>query len=43
MPNFQNGAVNIHYEESGPTDGFPILLIAPGGMKSATPFWANAP
>lgn len=43
MPNFQTGAINIHYEESGPADGFPILLIAPGGMKSAIPFWANAP
>ncbi len=43
MPSFQTGAINIHYEESGPEDGFPILLIAPGGMKSAVPFWANAP
>ncbi len=43
MPNFRCGAVNIHYEESGPADGFPILLIAPGGMKSAIAFWANAP
>ena len=43
MPTFENGAVRIHYEESGPADGFPILLIAPGGMKSAIPFWANAP
>ena len=43
MPNFQSGASNIHYEESGRADGFPVLLIAPGGMKSAIPFWANAP
>ena len=43
MPNFQSGAISIHYEESGPADGFPILLIAPGGMKSAAPVWANAP
>ena len=43
MPNFQSGAINIHYEESGRADGFPVLLIAPGGMKSAIPFWANAP
>ena len=43
MPSFRNGAINIHYEESGPADAFPLLLIAPGGMKSAIPFWANAP
>ena len=43
MPNFQTGAINIHYEESGPADGFPLLLIAPGGMKSAIALWANAP
>ena len=43
MPQFNNNGVSIHYEESGPPDGFPILLIAPGGMKSAIPFWANAP
>lgn len=43
MPQFNNNGVSIHYEESGPPDGLPILLIAPGGMKSAIPFWANAP
>ena len=41
MPYFVNGDVRIYYEESG--SGFPVLLIAPGGMKSAIPVWANAP
>lgn len=33
--------VNLWYEVSG--SGFPLLLIAPGGMKSAIPLWARAP
>ena len=33
--------VILRYEVHG--EGFPILLIAPGGMKSAVPVWANAP
>ncbi len=43
MPHFRRDGVSIHYEESGPSAGFPVLLIAPGGMKSAIPFWDNAP
>ncbi|MFK7912303.1 MAG: alpha/beta fold hydrolase [Pseudomonadales bacterium] len=31
----------IYYEEHG--SGFPLLLIAPGGMRSAVPMWGNAP
>ncbi len=41
MPCFVNDDVRIYYEDSG--SGFPVLLIAPGGMKSAIPAWANAP
>ena len=41
MPYFQRDRARIYYEESG--SGFPVLLIAPGGMKSAIPVWANAP
>ncbi len=41
MPVFERDDIAIHYEEHG--DGFPILLIAPGGMRSAVPAWANAP
>ena len=37
MPMFESGALRLHYEEAG--SGFPILLFAPGGMKSAIPFW----
>ena len=43
MPHFDRGDIHIYYEQSGPEDGFPVLLIAPGGMKSAIPFWAHAP
>lgn len=32
---------SIHYESHG--DGFPVLLIAPGGMRSAISFWDNTP
>lgn len=41
MPIYQRGEVNIYYEEVG--SGFPILLIAPGGMKSAISFWQSTP
>ena len=41
MPHFVNCETDLYYEESG--EGFPILLIAPGGMKSVIPAWANAP
>lgn len=41
MAMFDDGDVHLYYEEHG--EGFPILLIAPGGMKSAVPFWRNTP
>lgn len=41
MAVFTRGDVEIYYEEHG--EGFPILLLAPGGMRSSVPFWANAP
>lgn len=41
MPHFVNGETKLYYEESGA--GFPILLIAPGGMKSTIPAWSAAP
>jgi len=40
MPLFERDQVQIHYEEAG--SGFPVLLLAPGGMRSAIPFWQNA-
>jgi len=41
MAEFSNGAVSIHYDVEG--DGFPILLIAPGGMRSANELWNDMP
>ena len=41
MPFFEQGQTRLYYEEQG--SGFPILFIAPGGMRSAIPFWDNAP
>lgn len=40
MPQFEHGDVSIHHEEHG--SGFPLLLIAPGGMNSAMDWWARA-
>ena len=41
MSSFERPGVTLHYEEHG--SGFPILLIAPGGMRSAIPAWDKAP
>ncbi len=41
MPSFSHGEVEIHYIERG--EGFPVLLFAPGGMRSASGFWKNSP
>lgn len=41
MPDFHRDEVEIHYEEHG--SGFPVLLFAPGGMRSAIPFWERSP
>ena len=41
MPTFKRDDVSIYYEEYG--SGFPILLFAPGGMRSNIEFWANSP
>jgi pimeloyl-ACP methyl ester carboxylesterase len=41
MPTFKRGDVSIHFEEYGA--GYPILLFAPGGMRSSIEFWANSP
>jgi len=37
----QKGNISLHYEEFGA--GYPVLLFAPGGMKSAIEFWDKAP
>jgi pimeloyl-ACP methyl ester carboxylesterase len=41
MPLVTRGDTTIHYEEEG--SGFPVLLFAPGGMRSSIPFWDRAP
>lgn len=41
MPTFERPGVSLHYEERG--SGFPILLIAPGGMRSTVSAWEKAP
>ncbi len=41
MPILQHNDAQIYYEVHG--DGFPILLLAPGGMRSSIPFWDKVP
>ncbi|MDQ2709152.1 MAG: alpha/beta hydrolase [Actinomycetota bacterium] len=41
MPVLQRDDVEIHYEEHGA--GFPVLTLAPGGMRSAGDWWAKMP
>ena len=40
MAIFRRDDTVLHYESHG--SGFPILLFAPGGMRSAMSFWENA-
>jgi len=41
MALFKQGEISIHYEEYG--SGFPLLLFAPGGMRSSIEFWPKSP
>ena len=41
MPTFKQGETSIYYEEYG--SGYPILLFAPGGMRSSIDFWGHSP
>jgi pimeloyl-ACP methyl ester carboxylesterase len=41
MPIFKRDDVELYYEEHG--QGFPVLLIAPGGMRSSVAFWQRTP
>ena len=43
MPVFERNGVHIYFEEYGNPEGTPILLIAPGGMKSALQLWTGKP
>jgi pimeloyl-ACP methyl ester carboxylesterase len=41
MPSFEHAGVSLYYEEFGA--GHPILLFAPGGMRSGVEFWHRSP
>jgi len=41
MPTIERDGATIYYEEHG--SGFPLLLLAPGGLNSAIPFWERMP
>jgi len=41
MPTFERNGVSIYYEEYG--SGYPLLLFAPGGMKSTIGVWRTLP
>lgn len=41
MPIFERDEIRLHYEVHG--EGFPVLLFAPGGMRSAIAWWKRAP
>jgi pimeloyl-ACP methyl ester carboxylesterase len=41
MPTVQRGDATIYYEEHG--NGFPLLLLAPGGLNSTVDFWSRMP
>lgn len=43
MPTLERDGATIYYEESGNSSGFPLLLLAPGGLNSAIPFWHRMP
>lgn len=43
MAYFERGDTKLYYEEHGRADGFPVLLIAPGGMRSSVGFWDHTP
>ena len=41
MPEFKRENISLYYEEHG--EGFPVLLFAPGGMRSCIEFWEKSP
>jgi pimeloyl-ACP methyl ester carboxylesterase len=43
VPVFNRGNVSLYYEEFGDVKSYPILLIAPGGMRSHGGFWHTSP
>ncbi|MEQ8719613.1 MAG: alpha/beta hydrolase [Acidimicrobiales bacterium] len=43
MAFLDHGDARIHYEVSGNDNGFPVLTIAPGGMRSEIAMWSGKP
>jgi pimeloyl-ACP methyl ester carboxylesterase len=43
MATYERGDVSIYFEERGTPDGFPLLLLAPGGLNSTIDFWNRMP
>ncbi len=41
MPQLKRGEIELHYEVHG--SGYPVLLLAPGGMRSSIEIWQKAP
>jgi pimeloyl-ACP methyl ester carboxylesterase len=41
VPTFERDGATIYYEEHG--SGFPLLLLAPGGLNSTVDFWGRMP
>jgi pimeloyl-ACP methyl ester carboxylesterase len=41
MPVLEKDGLSLHYEEYG--DGFPLVLFAPGGMRSEIQLWRGRP
>jgi pimeloyl-ACP methyl ester carboxylesterase len=41
MPIFERAGVSLYFEEYG--SGYPLLLFAPGGMRSSIDFWRRSP
>jgi pimeloyl-ACP methyl ester carboxylesterase len=41
VPHFTRGDTSLYYEVHG--SGYPVLLFAPGGMRSSISFWERAP
>jgi pimeloyl-ACP methyl ester carboxylesterase len=41
MPTLTRGALSVHYEVHG--SGYPLVLFAPGGMRSSIPLWERSP
>ena len=41
MPLFERAGTSLYYEEFG--TGYPLLLFAPGGMRSGVEFWHRSP